>query len=94
MNDKTEKLMRLVDTAAQEDVVKADKDLYGAMMKAYKDLSEDKNIVSVSGKLSSQINRYLLTHQYKAPKSVVELGQKLQKPIADRWGHVNPMNLG
>ncbi|CAJ1175194.1 hypothetical protein CPR19092_LGOLGGFK_00064 [Companilactobacillus paralimentarius] len=78
MNDKTEKLMRLVDTAAQEDVVKADKDLYGAMMKAYKDLSEDKNIVSVSGKLSSQINRYLLTHQYKAPKSVVELGTNCQ----------------
>ncbi|HIY93193.1 bacteriocin immunity protein [Companilactobacillus sp. HBUAS56275] len=94
MNANTEELMKLVDEAAQEEVVKNDKNLYAAVVKAYKELNEDQNITIISGNLSGEINRYLLTHDYKAPKSVVDLGQKLQKYAANRWGHVNPINLG
>lgn len=94
MDTKNEELMKLIDSAAQEELVKADKNLYSSMVQAYKDLSNNKDIKITGVKLNGVLSRYLLTHEYKAPKTVIDLAQELQKYDANRWGHVNPINLG
>lgn len=78
-------LMDLIDTTANEDEVKSDTGLSSALLVAYRDLNDDKEIRNVVRKLGSTLSAYLMTHQYKASPSVMNLAKVVQKDDQNFW---------
>jgi len=82
--DKNE-LMKLIDNAAQDETVKNDKGLFDALLLAYKDLDNGKEVRSVVRKLGGVVSTYLMTHQYKASDSLMVLAKAVQVDDQKFW---------
>jgi len=82
--DKNE-LMKLIDNAARDETVKSDKGLFDALLLAYKDLDNGKEVRGVVRKLGGVVSTYLMTHQYKASDSLMELAKAVQVDDQKFW---------
>jgi len=82
--DKNE-LMKLIDNAAQDETVKSDQGLFSALLLAYKNLDNDKEVRDVVRKLGGVISTYLMTHQYKAPNDLMALAKAVQMDDQKFW---------
>ncbi|WP_338216015.1 bacteriocin immunity protein [Companilactobacillus muriivasis] len=82
--DKNE-LMKLIDNAARDETVKSDKGLFDALLLAYKDLDNGKEVRGVVRKLGGVVSTYLMTHQYKASDSLMALAKAVQVDDQKFW---------
>jgi len=82
--DKNE-FMKLIDNAAQDETVKSDQGLFNALLLAYKDLDNGKEVRSVVRKLGGVVSTYLMTHQYKASDSLMALAKAVQVDDQKFW---------
>lgn len=82
---KTNELMDLIDQTAQDTEVKENTDLSNVLTDAYKDLDKGKDIKSVAVKLDSAVSKYLMTHEYKAPKAIIDLVKAMKNDSNSFW---------
>lgn len=78
-------LMDLIDQVANEDEVKHDTGLSNALLAAYRDLDNDKEVRNVVRKLGGILSTYFMTHQYKASQPVLDLAKAVQKDDQNFW---------
>lgn len=90
---KTKELMNMVDQAVQDPEVKQDADLSKALIQAYKDLDNGKDIKGVAQGLDDSLSLYLMTHEYKAPQAIVDLIKTMKNDANSFWKGTGISNL-
>jgi len=85
MNDKSTKLMEMINETSKDEAVKNNHELLKILMNSYRDLENGKGTREVCLKLNSSISTYLMTNKYQAPRAIVELSSKIQKDANSFW---------
>lgn len=82
---KQQELLDLIDKTANDPEVKANSELFKSLITAYQELDSGKNLKGVAVKLDDTISKYLMTHEYKAPKAIIDLAKALKDDSNSSW---------
>ncbi|MCH4172311.1 MAG: bacteriocin immunity protein [Lactobacillus sp.] len=92
MDEKSTKLFEAVSKAYSDKEVQADPELSDILFQAGKRLENNVDYKFVAIKLTQNIALYLISHEYKVPKSISELSSSMQKYGARYFGIASMMS--